>query len=405
MPSDHDDPLVLLRKCILEGKPVSLQNQHVEMDGKRIPREERCWYKVSPTAKAYLDIGSLWYMWQSISTERSYTPSTAKKNGFSYIGVAGRSDLLDFLRGRLDELPGKLQAPPPPLRKRRREDDRPPEDLTDGHQGALPSRLGASNGSFEVRADDVKRRVRPAKDFDTLVRSPGRTLPNVDLILTIASEEARNWNVTVEPRKPAPTRRTFVQELEDGLSKDLQALPIILVPCSKTAPVNLLNAKDILETGTSYEPDLKKLRYFESTRPEQVYVNRSLGGRMWTFQVVDTPRTFTKGQWLRVVAVITDASDWQFKGWPFESLVDLFTSVKGVFFKSHGVPAPLHVKQWRVMELELPSREFPHRISAVRDLFWREVEGFLNSYRVKKFCNDKTLDHVVVDSLKVPNIL
>merc|ERR1712151_1137264 len=108
--------------------------------------------------------------------------------------------------------------------------------------------------------------------------------------------------------------------------------PIILVPCNKNAPVNLLNAARLLQDGEYAKQDQEKARFFESTRPEYVEIVRNVLGKQWTFEVRDSAKSFTKAQWLRVVAVITDGSDWQFKGWPFETIVDLFSTVRGAYF-------------------------------------------------------------------------
>merc|ERR1712086_564762 len=106
----------------------------------------------------------------------------------------------------------------------------------------------------------------------------------------------------------------------------------------KNAPVNMLNVADLLQNGNYFIPDGERLRFFEAARPESVEVSRNIGGKLWTFEIRDSANKFTKAQWLRTVAVITDGTDWQFKGWPFESVVDMFSTMKGVFIQANGVP-------------------------------------------------------------------
>merc|ERR1711972_939078 len=115
-------------------------------------------------------------------------------------------------------------------------------------------------------------------------------------------------------------------------------------------------------------------------------------GKMWTFEVRDSVKGFTKAQWMRVVCVVTDGTDWQLKGWPFESIVDLFTTVKGVYFAANAVPVPLHVSQWAVDVLQLPPLHLAHRFPQVRDAFFSRLEQFPNTHRVKKFVNHTTLE-------------
>jgi len=164
-----------------------------------------------------------------------------------------------------------------------------------------------------------------------------------------------------------------------------------LVPCSKNCPVNLLNASKLLQDGEFSAKDEERMRFFESTRPESVDIVRNIKGNMWTFEVRDSVKSFSKAQWLRVVAVITDGNEWQFKGWPFENIVDLFVTCKGVYFNEVGTQPPTHVIDWNVSILKLTPLQFQHRFAAIRDAFWIEVEKFLNEYRQKRFVNHTTL--------------
>merc|ERR1712046_193015 len=87
-------------------------------------------------------------------------------------------------------------------------------------------------------------------------------------------------------------------------------------------------------------------------------------------------------------------TDWQFKGWPFESVVDMFSTTKGVFFQANGVPVPVHVHNWQVVVVPLAPKQMEHRFAFCRDAFFNEVETFMNPCRLKKFVNHTTLDTV-----------
>jgi len=141
-----------------------------------------------------------------------------------------------------------------------------------------------------------------------------------------------------------------------------------------------LNASKLLQDGEFSARDEERVRFFESTRPESVDIVRNIKGNMWTFEVRDSVKSFSKAQWLRVVAVITDGNEWQFKGWPFENIVDLFATCKGIFFNEVGKQLPTHVIDWNVSILKLTPLQFQHRFAAIRDAFWIEVEKFLNLY-------------------------
>mmetsp|Transcript_54978 Transcript_54978/g.178002 ORF Transcript_54978/g.178002 Transcript_54978/m.178002 type:complete len:363 (+) Transcript_54978:345-1433(+) len=362
-------------------------------------------------------------MLKEVSGDKPYTQDVARKRGFKFIGVASRGDLCDYLVGRNETCRGLVHEV---LEGRKRPlDDRTDDPLAPKRRSSVAGKAAVAKVGVDVVAvvrsgsakdfkitdlcyADVQERVRPVKDLDMLARCPGRMVPNADLILKIAQDEVNNWHSRrrdEQPERVARTKQPFIGELEGMLAEDKAANPIILVPCSKLAPVNLLNALQFLQEGEYFKTDAEHTKFFESTRKEFVEVVRNVRGRMWTFEVRDSAKNFTKSQWLRVVAVITDGSDWQFVGWPFRTVVDLFTSTKGVFFRENGTLTPLHVRDWAVSILEMQPLQFQHRYAEVRDEFWVEVGNFLQSSRMKKFSNSTALAKVRVSTEKALPVL
>lgn len=401
----RQDPLALLREFTLREKKVQWsEHDYLDFDGQKVHRYAKCAYRLSPS-EPFLDIGSVWYMFREISGDRPYTQESTRKRGFKYISVANRGDLCDWLVGNteIESVPGIVKDVFEG-RKRPRDDTygdsgRNAKQTKSANFADEPSELPGLGGRLklgEITYADVLDRVRPVQDLNVLVRRPGRTVPNADLILKIAQEEvnsAGRWLDRREtPRSQGPLGKIpLLKELENMFDKDKSARPIILVPCNKNSPVNILNAGKFLQDGEYYPPDAEKSLFFESARPESVEVVRNVHGKVWTFEVRDVTKHFTKSQWLRVVAVITDGTEWQVKSWPFETIVDLFTSVRGVFFLPVGQLCPEHVKEWKVAILEMSPTAFQHRYGAIRDRFWEEVENFLMEYRTKKFVNHTTL--------------
>eukprot|EP00933_Yihiella_yeosuensis_P074808 TRINITY_DN83866_c0_g1_i1.p1 TRINITY_DN83866_c0_g1~~TRINITY_DN83866_c0_g1_i1.p1 ORF type:complete len:440 (-),score=73.08 TRINITY_DN83866_c0_g1_i1:84-1403(-) len=401
------DPLVLFRECLVSGKKVRYADDYLDLDGQRVHKMTKCGFRLSP-AQPFLDIGSVWYMYHEIAGNRPYTKESTKKKQFSYIGIASRGGLEDYLSGRAETCPGLVQDVIEG-RKRPREESigltplapraKLPKASAEGSGDAAsaPSRIKQKE-TKELSYADVTARARPVKDLDVLVRVPGRIVPNADLILKIAREEVSNWNKQVDPAKEklqsGASKVPLFQELETYLEESKENLPIILVPCNKNATVNLLNVQALLQDGRYDKLDDEKVKFFESTRAESVEIARNMKGHQWTFQVRDSTKGFTKAQWLRVVAVITDGHDWQFKGWPFENIVDMFTSVRGVYFKAHAMPIETHVNEWPVSIQHLMSYQHQHRFAAVRDNFWTEIEKFMWTNRVKKFVNHTSLEGI-----------
>lgn len=390
------DPLLLLREHTMEKTKVHLSDDYLEFEDRRVHRDTKCGFRLTPK-EPLLDIGSIFYMLRETSADRSYSQETARKRGFTYIGVASRSGLCDYIFGRANSCAGLVMDLIEGRRRMRDDPDGiaavPKRARDDSKAPSTGPSVASTITAEEISHNDVEARVRPVKDLDVLVRCPSRMIPNADLILKIAQDEVRNWqrgeSRAMEQR---PSGRTPMRvELEEQLRRDRTKNPIILVPCNKNAPVNLLNVMELLQDGIYKRPDEERLRFFESTRPEYVEVQRNIAGRLWTFEVRDTAKSFTKAQWLRTVCVVTDASDWQFKAWPFETIVDLFTTVKGIFFQPVGTMMPVHIGHWPVSVLKLAPPHLGHRFAQVRDAFFLEVEQFMNSYRQKRFANHTSL--------------
>jgi parafibromin len=270
---------------------------------------------------------------------------------------------------------------------------KPSEALELGFGGPLVS---VEEAKLSVTQQDVASRMRPVQDLDVLVRCPGRPVPNADLIIKIAQDEWRNWHKRTYKRQsvvdPGLSKRPLIKELEETTRRNPEERPIILVPCNKNAPVNLLNVKELLQDGKYVKPDEHKVFHFESSRPEFVLVTRTIGGRPWIFEVRDTAKAFSRSQWLRTVLIVTDGSHWQFNGWPFEHIVDMFSSIKGVYFQQPGLLVPLHVSEWQVDILQLAPIHMDHRFAQTRDKLFTCVEQFMLSHRVKKFVNHTSLE-------------
>lgn len=386
------DPLVLLREHTIASKKVYLTDDYLEFDGRRVHRDAKCGFRFS-AKDPLIDIGSVYYMYRETSADRSYSETTAKRRGFTYIGVAFRTGLCEYLAGVVKDCPG-LVIDVIEGRKRPREDVAAESRASKAHKGEKtdaerPIAAGVAITVEDISHADVAARVRPVKDLDVLVRCPGRKVPNADLILKIAQDEVRNWyaigNEAKEKDKKTWQRTPLKTELIEMVRKDPEKRPIILVPCNKNAPLNLLNAQALLQDGKYLKPDDQNTRFFESTRPESVDVARNCGGRPWRFEVRDNARHFTRAEWLRTVAVISDGTDWQFKGWPFETIVDLFATIKGVFLLAHGTQTPEHVHKWSVDIIPLAAPHLEHRFAETRDKFFHMLEAFMDSYRPRKF--------------------
>eukprot|EP00928_Gymnodinium_smaydae_P048048 TRINITY_DN32099_c0_g1_i1.p1 TRINITY_DN32099_c0_g1~~TRINITY_DN32099_c0_g1_i1.p1 ORF type:complete len:437 (+),score=53.66 TRINITY_DN32099_c0_g1_i1:49-1311(+) len=393
----YTDPLLLLRDELIAKRKIPYADGFLELGGRRLHKSTKCGYRLSSPKGPLIDIGSVWYMVHEVSQGKSYSKARTESRGFQYVGVTTRGDFLEYLTGVTNSCPGLV---PEVLSGSKR--PRPEADSLEEVAGVPPTKrrgVGevAKSDPFEITQKDVAARVRPLRDLDVLVRCVGRQVPNVDAILKIAQEESRIWGSGDKhtPRRLEPAGHGKVPlsvELEQMLKEDATALPIILIPCNKNAPVNMLNVHDFLQNGIYNKPSEEHLRFFESTRPESVQVCRNIGGKLWTFEIRDSAAKFSKHEWLRTVCVVSDGVDWQFKGWPFESTVDIFTTLCGVFFQACGAPVPVHVNQWQVKIIPFTATHLGHRFSVHRDAFFTVIGEFFDSFRSRRFKNHVQFD-------------
>lgn len=375
------DALVYLRDFISAKKKVLFHDDWLDFDGHKIHRSAKCGYILHKGAPL-IDIGSIWYMYHMTSADRAYNQASAKESKFTYIGIDRRGDLCDFLLGNEPTCQGLVKDV---LEGRKRPRERAPRlPAKDSKVNGMASMLGDT-----ISYEDVTKRVRCVQDLDVVIRRPGRLVPNANMILKIAQEEWQAFSTGVKKAAPVSSKskgaEALHQELEGYLNKDENNIPIILVPANKNAPVNLMNVQDLLQDGKFKRPNDEHKKFWESTRPESVQVKRSMGGKLWTFEVRDSVANFQKNQWLRTVLVITDGNEWQFKGWPFESVVDLFVTMRGVYFRDPGQPLPVHVREWPCQKLMLPTETSQHRWAKLRDDIFIDLEDFMNTSRSKKF--------------------
>lgn len=392
------DPLVYLREFIREKKKVQFHDDWLDFDGHKIHRSTKCGY-VLQKGGPLIDIGSVWWMWHSTSADRRYTQDSTNAKHFTYIGIDRRGDLCDFLLGKSDTCTGLVKEV---LEGKKRPRERAPRwPSKKAREADIETTLGDT-----LKYEDVVKRVRPMQDLDVVIRRPGSMVPNAHMILKIAQDEYQSISSGAKTAVPVTSSAAKAQvplkvELEDTLRRHPDRLPILLVPANKSAPVNLLNVQDLLQFGVYTKPNPERKLFFESTRPEAVQVSRSIGGKLWTFEVRDSVNQFTKEEWKRTILVIADGNEWQFKNWPFDSVVDLFTTIRGVYFQDNEIPLPRHVYNWPCLKLNLPNEAALHRWGGMRDEIFAYVEEFMNSTRVRKFTSTTKMD----SSRRMPDYL
>ena len=177
-------------------------------------------------------------------------------------------------------------------------------------------------------------------------------------------------------------------------------LPIIIVPASSSALLTLLNVSAFLGNGTFV--DSGSLAAKGEIKPAKVVISRKLGtysigsgtsgaqtkaasgktghGRSAEYLVIDNPSRLQSSDWERVVAVVALGKDWQFKGWRWNSPVDLFSHAMGVYVKWDNESTPLAVAKWNVKILDL-SKNRRHLDATAAIQFWQHLDNFVKVFK------------------------
>ena len=182
-----------------------------------------------------------------------------------------------------------------------------------------------------------------------------------------------------------------------SVKKDTR-LPIIIVPALSTSLLTLLNVKTFLCDGQFLESSVISGR--GETKATKVVISRRLGAsaadvansgstkaaaaaaaaagdeRTAEYLAIDNPSRLKPSDWERVVAVVALGKDWQFKGWHWNTPVDLFTHALGVYVKWDNEVTPAAVGKWNVKVLDL-SKNRRHLDATSSMQFWQHLDNFV----------------------------
>lgn len=185
----------------------------------------------------------------------------------------------------------------------------------------------------------------------------------------------------------------------DRVHREPDFMPIILVPSSVTAPIQLFNIRLFLTEGTYIDPATQFMdaqtgaTNVQDTKPDTVIVspgsfvnsaNHTAAFR--EFRVVDDPVKIA--DWSHVVACVVTGKTWEFKGW-FPHLADpratepsnLFTRVCGFlpYFEEDRVPPA--AQQWLVRPVLL-TRRATKTEQHIKEAFgfWEQLYSFMDQH-------------------------
>lgn len=190
---------------------------------------------------------------------------------------------------------------------------------------------------------------------------------------------------------PPPSRHGAPHSSKDGRpsgGSSSTSSPIIIVPSGMTALINMWNAKQFLQDGQFVLSDQVRQADASAAKPVSLVFKRTAGRpKPVSYTVTDKAPPKGSPDWQRVVGVIAQGANWQFKDWPFRGadkgdLVDTFNKVCGFYVHFRDEKVPDLVGNWNVKRLPLHRTNRHLDMAAMLDLY-----SYLDQYLTAKKCS------------------
>ncbi|AFZ81158.1 RNA pol II accessory factor, Cdc73 family domain-containing protein [Theileria equi strain WA] len=369
-----------------------------------------------------------------------YTYSSVTKRGFKYINILER----DRLKSLLEEpkvapelLDSKLQYGPI---------DSGTAVLIPGKSSEEPSNITSSKLSvekiFENIYYDLKSlydKYKQTQSTDELSTSEGKSDDDNTRLAKKAKHDYLNslvFTTTIKER-PVRTRNSLITVHGEGFERILQKAeyatvsqkhtkhenpsasgapksqkklrvideicfkyrkkPIIIVPSGTASIIARQNIKQLLQDNQfiDSQESLRAGGPTVSNLPmNAIEIVHTIAKRPVKFRVVENSYVsrFTNADWVSVVCVVLNVKGerWQFHGYPFESFIDLFMTMKGVLFVHDADMVPSEMGSWDIKVLRI-SRSHRHNDASIAKEFWQYMENFLLQPRQRKINHSKKL--------------
>ncbi|CEG75961.1 hypothetical protein RMATCC62417_10925 [Rhizopus microsporus] len=380
----HNKPVILLDASgnavsnIIDAKSIKFSNDSV------FPRDTPTNFKKIATSadSSTYTLDTLIFLVQTAQLDNSAYFKECQARQIENVAIVDRRKILDFLTGKVSQLPNITRPSSP--EKRPRDEGSTTETST---KKAKTAPLKSEDSIKAVK--QVISREREIVTRSSILKGTKNFTHAINLAkqLVLGKEVPVNGrpNATSKPGASQPssanpskngtkptTGATTATKNQKLSSKD--KIPLIIVPAAPTAKFTLYNIKQFLEDQTYVDP--QELRNEGLKKPDRVIVERKKpNGQSVPYHVVDSVAHFKQNDWDRVCCVFVTGKVWQFKGWKWEKPVDLFSNVKGFYPKwtSETIQSP--ISEWAVSEINI-HRERRYMDRAAVSQFWDALDSY-----------------------------
>ncbi|CAH0553260.1 unnamed protein product [Brassicogethes aeneus] len=207
-------------------------------------------------------------------------------------------------------------------------------------------------------------------NIDTMGTYHGMTLKSV----TEGSAKLKSH----PPQMQAPLPVTAARPPPGGMQKRVSRTPIIIIPAGTNSLISMYNVKDVLQDLRFVTQEEKKMQ--GGKRDNEVLIQRQRNGQTVPYRVVDNPAKLSPSDWDRVVAVFVMGPAWQFKGYPWETPVEIFDKIAAFHIKYDEMKIDPNVEKWAVTVIQL-SRTKRHLDRAALMVIWEKLDRHILQFK------------------------
>ncbi|KAJ8918024.1 hypothetical protein NQ315_011477 [Exocentrus adspersus] len=207
--------------------------------------------------------------------------------------------------------------------------------------------------------------------IDTMGTYHGMTLKSV-------TEGSAKVNRPQAPQPQTPLPVSAARPPSGGMQKRVSRTPIIIIPAGTNSLISMYNVKDILQDLRFVTQEQKKAA--GGKRDNEVLIQRQRNGQTVPYRVVDNPSKLSPSDWDRVVAVWVMGPAWQFKGYPWDTPVEIFDKVAAFHLKYDEMRLDPNVGKWAVTVIQL-SRTKRHLDRAALMIFWERLDKHIMQFK------------------------
>lgn len=376
------DALSLLREYVTEKKNVELVEGKLIMGEHSFPKKMATVYRSEMgKGEPYL-LEAIWFYCVNASMSFGVYARACVKARVKAIRVDDQKELLKYMSGLAETSPCldfTLISQPDDAGAVEQVQDAQIAELKDSGQWTVDDiylqEKPLSTRISMLQTDKPKDLISAGAIFDRVVRDRKHKKDN-----TANPQQNPAMRLAPTPTLPTPAKRPRTND-------PTASMPIIIVPQAVTSIINMYNAQDLLDKGIFVDPNVKRQQM--GAKPPKIFFDHASftdASKNCKYMVIDNIALLTKDDWKRVVAVFVSGAEWQFKGWPWNSIASIFDHVCAFHLHYDDELLNPKIATWRCQRLTVSKIKRYKDRSMILDMWThlldfvaaRDTEGLLS---------------------------